>query len=99
MPYALINRLIFLMKKDFEVNLPSPKAILGSYGSDLPGHILDEIDQVILVAKNTFGSNVEPSIHQKSIMIANGFPVTAGNTDIAGWKTGMIQTPKGIIAY
>ena len=87
------------MSMDFIVKDLTNTAVLGSSGVSLPDDVLDEIDNISISAKEFFGKNIRPTLQQERIMASKGFPVRSAKEDIAGWKVGAIETPKGLIHY
>jgi len=96
MPYRLVHELQKLMTMRFEA---SPKALLGSADTALPDEVFEQVDLIAHVAKQTFGTRIQPTQQQEHILKSSGFPVSPGKTDMVGWKSGQIVTPRGIIHY
>ena len=99
MPHILINRLKKLMQEDFPSQLNTTNPVLGKHPSNLPDHVLGQIDDIAEAAKKLFGPRIEPSHRQRTIMVENGFSVKASEVRLGNWHAGVIETPKGLISY
>ena len=95
MPYRLVHALQELMTLEFTAK---KNADLEST-ENLPENVLDKIDKIQQLAKQTFGTQIKPTLQQEYVMKTNGFTVLPNKVDMVGWKSGKITTPKGDIFY
>jgi len=96
MPYRLINKLQKLMTLEFE-SKPATDLVSGS--ADLPEEVYTLVDEISALARETFGSTLRPSDRHEFIMKQEGFAIVPGQTQQTCWRTGKIQTPRGVVTY
>jgi hypothetical protein len=99
MPHRLIKELRKLAAADIASVADTTNPYLTDFSRDLPDDILDQLELIEKLARETFGPRLEPTVRQGTIMREEGFPVSIGKHTSAVWFTGVIKTPKGLISY
>lgn len=100
MPSRLLGELRNFMSLDVSIRFDDPTTInLNDPTIPLSDEAIESLDRVERIARVVFGRNRQPTAQQGKVMENNGFPVSAGIIDTTGWRTGVIQTPKGKISY
>lgn len=96
MPYRLINKLQKLMTLEFE---SKPTTDLTSSAAELSEDVYAVVDEIAEVARETFGNTLRPSPRHELVLKQHGFTVEPGKVDMVVWRTGKIQTPRGVVTY